>query len=122
MTDTGAAELYDGMNNARSTAFSHDGKLYILDGQSYLVATETGDTVGVTPVSEYAFTPTTVIGAPAAGGGTPFEAVNLLTGKRINSMVGDGEYGVPPRFKEHRFRGIRDGGRRGENRNYRLHG
>ena len=89
-TDAGATLIYSGMNNARSTAFSHDGKLYILDGQSYLVATETGDTVGVASVSANAFTPTTVIGAPAAGGGTPFEAVNMLTGKRINSLVGDG--------------------------------
>ena len=84
-TDAGATLIYSNMNNARSTAFSHDGKLYILDGQSYLVATETGDTVGVASVSANAFTPTTVIGAPAAGGGTPFEAVNMLTGISIHA-------------------------------------
>lgn len=89
-TDTGFLQVYDGMNNARSTAFSHGGKLYILDGANYLVAEETGDTIGISHVRERAFVPTTVIGAPAAGGGTPFEAVNMLTGKRINSMIGDG--------------------------------
>ena len=89
-TDAGFVQVYDGMNNARSTAFSHGGKLYILDGASYLVAVETGDTIGIVSVTERAFVPTTVIGAPAAGGGTPFEPVNMLTGKRINSMIGDG--------------------------------
>lgn len=89
--DNGATEIHAGMNNARSTAFAHGGKLYILDGANYLVAAEAGETVNVAAVSEKAFVPTTVIGAPAAGGGTPFEAANLLTGRRINSMVGDGE-------------------------------
>ena len=89
-TDSGAVQVYDGMNNGRSTAFSHGGKLYILDGANYLVAEESGDSITVSSVSQHAFVPTTVIGAPAAGGGTPFEAVNMLTGKRINSMIGDG--------------------------------
>jgi hypothetical protein len=89
-TDAGFVQVYDGMNNARSAAFSHGGKLYILDGANYLVAEESGSSIVVTPVSQHAFVPTTVIGAPATGGGTPFEAVNMLTGKRINSMIGDG--------------------------------
>lgn len=89
-TDSGAVQVYDGMNNGRSTAFSHGGKLYILDGANYLVAEESGDSITVSSVSQHAFVPTTVIGAPATGGGTPFEAVNMLTGKRINSMIGDG--------------------------------
>lgn len=89
-TDSGAVQVYDSMNNGRSTAFSHGGKLYILDGANYLVAEESEISIVVTPVSQHAFVPTTVIGAPATGGGTPFEAVNMLTGKRINSMIGDG--------------------------------
>lgn len=89
-TDSGAVQVYDSMNNGRSTAFSHGGKLYILDGANYLVAEESGDSITVSFVSQHAFVPTTVIGAPATGGGTPFEAVNMLTGKRINSMIGDG--------------------------------
>lgn len=87
---TEPVEIYTSMNNARSTAFAHKGKLYILDGAHYLVCTESGGTVTVALVSANAFIPTTVIGAPAAGGGTAFEAVNLLTPSRINSMVGDG--------------------------------
>lgn len=89
-TDDAWIQVYSGMNNGRSTAFSHGGKLYILDGANYLVAEESGDSITVSSVSQHAFVPTTVIGAPATGGGTPFEAVNMLTGKRINSMIGDG--------------------------------
>ena len=36
------------------------------------------------------FIPTTVIGREPSGGGTLFEAVNLLQPKRINSFVSDG--------------------------------
>lgn len=36
------------------------------------------------------YAPTTTIGRKPEGGGTVFEAVNMLTGKRINSFLGDG--------------------------------
>lgn len=86
-TDGGATGIYAYMNDARSRAFVHNGKLYILDGMNYLVVTKDG-TYGVSSVR--GFIPTTVIGAPAAGGGTAFEAVNLLSPRRKNSMFGDG--------------------------------
>jgi len=83
--------IYTGLKNDRSTHFVHDNNLYILDGQHYLVVKETDGGLTVTNVKDgECFIPTTVIGAPATGGGTPFEAVNLLSSKRINSMVGDG--------------------------------
>lgn len=41
-------------------------------------------------VTDQAFVPTTVIGRLPAGGGTAFEAVNLLQPKRKNSFRGDG--------------------------------
>lgn len=85
--DTTATEIYAYMNDARSTAFSHGGNLYILDGADYKVITQNNDAYSVSSV--IGFTPTTVIGAPAAGGGTTFEAVNLISPKRINSMIGD---------------------------------
>ncbi len=90
-TDSGATQIFNAMNNARSVAFSHGGKLYLLDGAHYYVVSEADGEYAVSNVTESAFVPTTVIGAPASGGGTPFEAVNLLSPRRINSMIGDGE-------------------------------
>ena len=90
-TPTGTTLLYSSMNTARSTAFAHKGKLYILDGAHYLVCTESAGTITVARVKDGAcFIPTTIIGAKAAGGGTAFEGVNMLTPKRKNSMIGDG--------------------------------
>lgn len=74
--------IYTHMNNARSTAFVHGGKLYILDGQTYLVF----DGESVEPVTDNAFVPTTKISTQAEGGGTLLEAVNLLTSMRKNSF------------------------------------
>jgi hypothetical protein len=88
--DSEPAEIYSAMNNSRSAAFAHDNKLYILDEAQYLCVYETESGLTVSRVADSAFIPTTVIGSPGAGGGTPFEAVNLLTGRRKNSMVGDG--------------------------------
>ncbi|OQB25860.1 MAG: hypothetical protein BWY11_00136 [Firmicutes bacterium ADurb.Bin182] len=89
--DADPAEICSGMNNAKSAAFAHGGKLYILDGAHYLVVKETESGLSVSRVADgECFVPTTVIGAPAAGGGTPFEGINFLTGRRINSMIGDG--------------------------------
>ena len=86
--------VYEDMNDHDSAFFTHSGKVYILDGAHYLVVQETEAGEGtysysVTNVSDYAFVPTTVIGAPATGGGVPFEPVNLLTGTRRNSMIGN---------------------------------
>lgn len=85
---TAPAAIYNQMNDARSIAFAHDSKLYILDGANYLVCSYNNG-YAVEPVSNKAFIPTTVIGAASGGGGKAFEAVNLLTGKRKNSLIGD---------------------------------
>jgi hypothetical protein len=71
------------MNDAISTGFVHDGKLYILDGANYWVCD------GATAVWVTGFVPTTVIGRAPTGGGTPLEAVNLISNQRINSFIGD---------------------------------
>ncbi|MDO4173310.1 MAG: hypothetical protein Q4D42_00975 [Eubacteriales bacterium] len=78
--------LYEDMNEAKSTSFLMGGKLWLLDGKTYLVYD--GDTVQ--RVQDVAFVPTTTIGSPPQGGGTSLEAVNLLTPWRINTFVGDG--------------------------------
>ena len=78
--------LYSDMNEAMSTSFLMGGKLWLLDGKTYLVY----DGSTAKPVREVAFVPTTTIGSPPGGGGTSLEAVNLLTPWRINTFVGDG--------------------------------
>ena len=78
--------IYTGLTDARSTSFVYGGKLYVLDGAHYLVY----DGSAVHPVSEVAFVPTTSVTRQPSGGGTSFEAVNLLTPKRMNSFAGDG--------------------------------
>lgn len=78
--------LYSDMHEAPSTSFLMNGKLWMLDGKTYLVY----DGSTARPVREVAFIPTTTIGSPPSGGGTSLEAVNLLTPWRINTFVGDG--------------------------------
>ena len=67
-------ELADGMADARSKSFSFDGKLYLLDGSTYRVYD--GETVQA--VSESAYVPTIIISRNPDGGGTTYEALNLL--------------------------------------------
>lgn len=85
-----AAELCSGMANHRSSGFVHGGKLYLLDGSCYRVCEAGSGGVTVSAVADRAFVPTTVIGAAPNGGGTAFEAVNLLSPRRKNSFAADG--------------------------------
>lgn len=87
LSDDGAhIKLYSAMNTEKSTSFVMGGKLWILDGATYLVY----DGKTAQPVRNIAYVPTTTIGSPPTGGGTSLEAVNLLTPRRINTFVGDG--------------------------------
>ena len=85
--DDNHALLYTDMNTDKSTSFLMNGKLWLLDGKTYLVY----DGKKVQPVRDIAYVPTTTIGCAPSGGGTSLEAVNLLTPKRINTFVGDGK-------------------------------
>jgi hypothetical protein len=76
-------QIYATAANAKSVSFAYNGILYILDGTNYLSYNGTA----VAAVTGYI--PTTVIGAPPAGGGTAFEAVNLIQAGRKNSFIGD---------------------------------
>lgn len=78
--------LRQNVTDGRSASFVAQGKLWLLTGGEYLVY----DGSAVTPVSDSAYAPTTVLSALPAGGGTAFEAVNLLTPARKNSFLGDG--------------------------------
>ncbi|MDO4287480.1 MAG: hypothetical protein Q4C40_07130 [Eubacteriales bacterium] len=85
--DTTTTLLYQDMNEATSTSFLMGGKLWLLDGKTYLVY----DDEAIQRVQDIAFIPTTTIGSPPQGGGTSLEAVNMLTPWRINTFVGDGK-------------------------------
>jgi hypothetical protein len=76
--------IYSKMAQNKSQYFVYNNLLYIKDGASYLVY----DGKAVKEVEGYI--PTTSIGRSAAGGGTIYQDVNLLTGIRKNSFVGDG--------------------------------
>lgn len=82
----GSKIICSDMNQAYSTVFLMNGKLYILDGRTY----RQYDGSSVVDVSTVAFVPTTTIFAKPCGGGISFESVNLLTPKRINTFIGDG--------------------------------
>lgn len=84
---TGYTVLHENMNDKKSSMCVFQDKLYINDGLNYLVY----DGNEIKNVSEEAFIPTTTISRLPKGGGTVYQAVNVLTGKRKNSFVGDGE-------------------------------
>ncbi len=89
--DEAPTVLHEGVNNGRSTAFSLNGKLWILTGNEYLCY----DGEQVKNVSSIAYIPTTVIArSPNADGevsdGEVYEAANLLTPKRRNKFLADG--------------------------------
>lgn len=78
-------EIYTGLNEAKSDAFIFNGIWYFKDGKHYLQydGTEIKEVEG--------YVPTTSISRRPAGGGTQFEDVNYLTGRRINTFLADGE-------------------------------
>ncbi|MGE4549641.1 MAG: hypothetical protein AB7C89_08850 [Intestinibacillus sp.] len=89
--DGTATLLREGAAEAFSSSFVMGGRLFLLDGTTFWVARKEGDGIwAVSPVADEAFVPTTTISAPPAGGGTSYEAVNLLTPKRINTFIGNG--------------------------------
>lgn len=81
-----SAVLYSAMASSPSCAVQLGGKLWIVDGSTYLVY----DGTTVRPVSEIATVPIiTVSKAPnGKGGATSYKPVNLLTGKRTDSYLG----------------------------------
>ena len=77
--------IYSGLKEAKSQSFIFGNLWYFKDGANYLKydGTTIGEVVG--------YVPTTSIARKPAGGGTIYEDVNLLTGKRINTFLADGE-------------------------------
>lgn len=77
--------IYSSMAQNKSVMWVYSKKLYIIDGNEYLVY----DGTKVRAVEGYI--PTTTTGKSATGEGTKFQDVNLLTGVRKNAFTGDGE-------------------------------
>lgn len=70
--------------DAPTTIFWFEGKLYFLNGADYK------EYNGTTFQDVDPYIPTIAIGSPPAGGGTLFEEINLLTGKKKQEFVGNG--------------------------------
>lgn len=70
----GENELYRGMNDARSKSWQIVDKLYIADGLKLLVY----DGTTVKPATDDAYIPTLTIAKSPSGGGTQYEALNLI--------------------------------------------
>ena len=82
--------IKDNVNNEKSSAFfmrsSDDtGKIYILTGKEFLEFD--GETVK--NVAENGYVPTILISRNPTGGGTLYESVNLISGKRTESFLGN---------------------------------
>lgn len=75
------------MADARSTAFVFDGKLYLLDGAVF----RSYDGKEVKPVSQSAYVPTVIISRNPDGGGTSYEALNLIGTAWKESFLGKAE-------------------------------
>lgn len=75
------------MSNRKSSFVIFNDKVYINDGNHYLVY----DGEKVENVSDDAFVPTTTISRLPNGGGVLYQNVNVLTPKRKNSFVADGK-------------------------------
>lgn len=78
-------ELFDNMNPVKSQAFVWNNILFIKDGINYL------EYDGINVKNVEGTIPTTIHSSTPSGAGTVFQNVNLLTPKRINSFIGDGE-------------------------------
>ena len=76
--------IYSNMATKKSQSFVYNKKLYIKDGNKYLVYD------GSTVKEVEGYVPTTTTGKSPSGGGSRLEDVNLLTGIRKNSFVADG--------------------------------
>ena len=85
-------ELCADMNTAFSQSFVMNGVLYLLDGKTYRAVRRNAANTAweAVKVQDIAYVPTTTISAEPTGGGTSYEAVNLLTPRRINTFIGNG--------------------------------
>lgn len=77
-------ELFSGLREAGSDGFVYEDVWYFKDGVHYLRYD------GSTIAEVEGYIPTTTIAKKPSGGGETYEDVNMLTGKRINTFLSDG--------------------------------
>lgn len=82
--DGNKTELFTGAKAALSDGFVYEDVWYFKDGIHYLQYD------GTTIKEVDGYVPTTSIARKPAGGGTIYEDVNMLTGRRINTFLADG--------------------------------
>lgn len=85
VTDGTSRLLHNNVNDGMSASFIYNNCWYFKDGVHYLCYD------GHTIAEVEGYVPTTSIGRKPAGGGTTYEDVNLLTGRRVNTFLGDGK-------------------------------
>lgn len=81
----GKTVIFSGLNERQSNSFVYENAWYFKDGKNYLRY----DGVSIKEVE--GFVPTTTIARKPAGGGTIYQDVNLLSPRRINTFLADGE-------------------------------
>ena len=81
----GMSVLYSGVKAAKSDSFIYNNLWFFKDGANYLQYD------GITIKEVEGYVPTTSIARKPSGGGKIHEDVNLLTGRRINTFLADGE-------------------------------
>ena len=74
------------VNDSQSDSFIYEDVWYFKDGKNYLQY----DGTDIKDVCENAFIPTTHTEMKPSGGGKPFHDANMLTGRRINTFLADG--------------------------------
>ena len=84
IVDGNKEQIYTGLNPAKSDSFIYNNTWYFKDGANYLQYD------GATIKEVVGYVPTTSIGRKPGGGGSIYEDVNLLSGRRINTFLADG--------------------------------
>lgn len=84
VTGSTKTTLYTGLQETASDSFIYENIWYFKDGKHYLQYD------GSTIKEVEGYVPTTSIGRKPSGGGTIYEDVNMLTGRRINTFLADG--------------------------------
>jgi hypothetical protein len=78
-------QLFSGLKAAVSNSFIYENVWYFKDGKHYLQYD------GTTIKAVEGYVPTTSIARKPSGGGTKYEDVNMLIGRRINTFLADGK-------------------------------
>jgi len=80
----GTVTIIGSITDIRTWIFWFNGKVYFMNGTDYK------EYDGTTYQDVVPYVPTVALNAPPLGGGTLFEEINLLTGEKTQTFIGDG--------------------------------